>query len=266
MEKFDRYKIKLCDFYKKDGKCNNKDKCTYAHGNNELRCMFDENCVNDNCKRIHVKRDNKININRKNEIILDNLTSDLKNILNVTQNKNNDNLENKIINIKKELYNKYMKLSRIDKNDWSNSIDVEDIEKEIKILELEYEKLKISNKKGSAIFDNDINLDSIFNINEDYEKDKDEYTIIPEIKLTINGINYYEDNHIQNNKKQELKEIINLIDNMENQFSSFNENIKQIINKEIKNNYLKFILLNNLNKIKTEINLFKSNYEDIIEF
>lgn len=213
-----------------------------------------------------MKRDNKININRKNEIILDNLTSDLKNILNVTQNKNNDNLENKIINIKKELYNKYMKLSRIDKNDWSNSIDVEDIEKEIKILELEYEKLKISNKKGSAIFDNDINLDSIFNINEDYEKDKDEYTIIPEIKLTINGINYYEDNHIQNNKKQELKEIINLIDNMENQFSSFNENIKQIINKEIKNNYLKFILLNNLNKIKTEINLFKSNYEDIIEF
>lgn len=242
MEILDRYKIKLCDFYKKEGKCNNKDKCTYAHGNNELRCMFDENCVNDKCKRIHLVRDNK----NHNVLILDNLTSDLKSILNVTKNKNNDNLEDKLINIKKDLYNKYMKLSRIDKNDWSNSIEVEDIEKEIKILELEYEKLKNSNKKGSErsdIFDNDINLDSIFN--QDYETDKYEHTKIPEIKITINGINYYEDNNIQNNKKQELKEIIILIDNMESQFSSFNGNIKQIINKEIKNDYLKFILINN---------------------
>lgn len=170
------------------------------------------------------------------------------------QKNNDENFEDKLMNVKKQLQEKYIYLIQIDKNDWSNSIEIEDIEKEIETLKLKYEELKILNKKED-IFDSNINLDYIFNINDDNKED--DYIKISEIKLTINGVNYFEaeDNHIDI-----------LIDDMEKQFLKFNKNIKQNIDNEIKNDYLRFILLNSLNKIKSEINLFKNNYKDIINF
>lgn len=289
----DKYKVKLCDFYKK-GKCNNQDECTYAHGEDDLRCIFNEYCINEKCKRIHIKKykdekqesikdNNKINIfdekefpiinnnikkvHNKNKLLYsdiikkenDNykysyeLTSSLENVLNVVKN-NDEYFEDNLMNVKRQLQEKYISLIQIDKNDWSNSIEIEDIEKEIETLKLKYEELKNLNKKDD-IFDSNINIDSIFNIN-DNNKEED-YIKIPEIKLTINGVNYFEaeDNHIDI-----------LIDDMEKQFLKFKKNIKQCIDNEIKNDYLKFILINSLNKIKSEIDLFKNNYKDIINF
>lgn len=40
------YKIKLCNFYRKDGKCDRKNKCNYAHGEDELR-SYKKNCINE---------------------------------------------------------------------------------------------------------------------------------------------------------------------------------------------------------------------------
>lgn len=56
-----KYKTKLCTYFNKYRKCNNGDKCNYAHGEEELRCLFNEKCINETCKRIHTKRD-KVNI------------------------------------------------------------------------------------------------------------------------------------------------------------------------------------------------------------
>lgn len=164
-----KYKTKLCNYFDKYGKCNNNDYCKFAHGVSELRCLFDEDCVNEKCKRIHLNRD-----------------------------KNN-------------------------------------------------EKANININEKSVLKDN--NTDNTRNINNEN---------IP-IQLNINGIDVDDFDDIKENKI----EIINLINNMETVFEKYNENIKQSINDKIKNNHLKYTLLNNLNEIKMEIELFKNNYKDI---
>lgn len=311
MDVTNRYKLRLCNFHENNKECNKGSNCTFAHGKDELRCIFDEDCVNEECKRIHLKRDkniitknkeklnnNKINIfdykefpvinnkvkdknekNKKEEYMNNykysgNLTSNLKKVLNITEN--NNNLEDNLIKVKEQLQKKYIELSQIDKNNWANSIDIEDIENEINILELKYEKLKTLTKKENNIFDDEnLNLDIIFNIDDKKEINENDFSDdikIPVIKLTINGVNYNEDNYITKSIKNKTNSVNNtdnkiniLIDNIEKKISNFNENIKQIINDEIKNDYFKIILLNNLNKINSEINLLKNNYKDVID-
>lgn len=259
MDVTNRYKLRLCNFYENNKECNKGSDCTFAHGKNELRCIFDEDCVNEECKRIHLKKDkNMITKNKKRNEYMNNykysgrLTSNLKKVLNITEN--NNNLEDNLIKVKEQLQKKYIELSQIDKNNWANSIDIENIENEINILDLKYEKLKTLNK-------NEINEN---NFSDDIE--------IPVINITINCVNYNEDNYITKsikNKKNSVNNTDNkiniLIDSIEKKFSNFNENIKQIINDEIKDDYFKIILLNNLNKINSEINLLKNNYKDVID-
>lgn len=217
--------------------------------------------------------------NKKNEYMNNykysgNLTSNLKKVLNITEN--NNNLEDNLIKVKEQLQKKYIELSQIDKNNWANSIDIEDIENEINILELKYEKLKTLNKKENNIFDyENLNLDTIFNIDDKKEINENDFSDdikIPVIKLTINGVNYNEDNYITKSIKNKTNNVNNtdnkiniLIDSIEKKFSNFNKNIKQIINDEIKDDYFKIILQNNLNKINSEINLLKNNYKDVID-
>lgn len=162
MDKIDnKYKTKLCNYFDKYGKCDNNYNCKFAHGEEELRCLFDKECVNEKCKRIHLNRDK----DNEKSLLKDNNTDNTRNI----DNKN-----------------------------------------------------------------------------------------IP-IQLNINGIDVDDSDNIKENKI----EIINLINNMEIVFEKYNENIKQSINDKIKNNHLKYTLLNNLNEIKMEIELFKNNYKDV---
>lgn len=272
------YKSKICDFYK-NGSCINKNNCSYAHGEEELRCIFDDKCINEKCRRIHLKRDKNIYINKEkimknNDINLfsekefpsmnnikhnkhlnnNNLSyseiikKENSNILDVHENKNIYNFDDEIKNIKKKLKKKYINLIKIDKNDWSNSFDIENIEREIKDLRTEYEKIK-------TLYNENLNKD--FDINLIYLFDKYEETNINENnfntpKITVN-IN------INNNETN------NLINDIENKILKFNEKMKQIINKEIKDNNIKFILLGDLNKIYSDVKLFKYNYKSIKE-
>jgi hypothetical protein len=50
---------------------------------------------------------------------------------------------------------------------------------------------------------------------------------------------------------------------MEKEFKIVSEEVKDNINKIIKNKHLNFILINNLNEILSMINLFKNNYYDV---
>lgn len=266
--------------------------CIYQHPqewnsyDNKKECIFCPKgfCDKSNNKYKHII-DNVIKEVDKN-VILE--ISKINNFPSIVKNKNINNLEykysdvlniknnnsdysykkidvktkkenNKLINIKKQLQNKYIVLSKIDKEDWSNSIDIETIEKEIDIINLEYEKLKIIKMENNVFDDDNLNLDVIFNNNDNkkeyHENDLCNYTNIPNISLTINGINYDD----YNNDK-------NKIENMEKDFEIHVKKIKQNINNNIKNSYYKFILLNNLNEIKMMIDLFKRNYEDIIKY
>lgn len=208
-------------------------------------------------------------INKENKVLYSDIIkknkknytdSNIKKISNVTKNNNNkDNL----IKIKEQLQKKYIELSKIDKNSWADSIEVEDIENEINILELKYENFKKLNKEENNIFYDKKELNEI---------DSDNMKI-PNIKITINGINYDGDKLITEsikNKTNSLskndEKISILINNMKNDFTDFNNKMKQIIGNEINDDYFKIVLYNNLNKIGSEIELFKDNYKNIVKY
>ena len=223
-----------------------------------------------------IKNQNINNLNNNLKCKFSNiLTSNLKDLLKIRNNNSDEYVKTEkeivsnvnlkestdynLIDIKKQLQNKYIALSKINKNDWANSVDIENIENEINLINSEYEKRKILNKKENNIFNNDeLNLDVIFNVNDNtgfYENDFSDDIIIPKISLTINGINYEE---YDNNE--------DIIENMEKEFEINVDKIKQNINNNIKNSYYKYILINNLNEIKKTIYLFKKNYSDIMKY
>lgn len=253
------YKIRLCNFYIK-GKCNKQNECSYAHGEKELICIFDEDCISEKCDRIHINQNKNINdniyieekenkenlkkvdifdekdfptfnnnINSKKGITeINNITCDLKNILNIKDE--NKNKESKYIN--KQIKELDIELLKLNKKDWCDSIEIEELEKE-KILE---------NKIYNSINEN------IKNEIEDLK--------LPVVTLTI------KENCISKNYNNEVTDII---DEMYNKIQKLNIKIKQNIKKNVKNDYFKFILINDLNKIELNIKLFKYNYEDCLK-
>jgi hypothetical protein len=117
------YKLKLCNFYEKHGKCNKGDKCTYAHGLEELnkynkniiKCKSGLKCYNKDCSFIHPEGwDYKNNINNikiceyyKNRSCLNEKNCKFKHVDYEINNENEINLneikqhsENNIENIK----------------------------------------------------------------------------------------------------------------------------------------------------------------------
>lgn len=298
-----KHKTILCLKYNEDeslNKCSYGEKCLFAHSNNELRCIFDDDCSNKYCERVHLKRDkniitkikenkkdenyNKIDIKDEKEFPIinnyvknmedtkklysdivkeennednttiykysNNLTSNLKNVLNIKSDDNNnlEEKERKLTDINKSLQDLNRELSQIDKNDWTNSIEVQDIEEKMEYLELKKKNLE----KEINILKSEKKDISKFN-------DKVNESKLPEISVTITEIN------IKNNSKNKGEILISL-DNIEKDFLSFNENVKQKINYKVKDEYHKFMLLNNLNNISSKISLFRNNYEDIIRY
>lgn len=61
------HKIKLCDFYKNYGRCNNGSNCNYAHGTKELKefikksCNYGAKCINERCNFEHPNNWNPLN-------------------------------------------------------------------------------------------------------------------------------------------------------------------------------------------------------------
>lgn len=170
--------------------------------------------------------------------------------------KNNDE-KDELIDIKTQIKNNYMLLLKLDHKSWADYEEIDNIKDKIKILKDKYRKIKNRNKKED-IFNDNLNLDIIFceNNNELCYKNEDTFNI----NLTIS---YNEDNSNHDNIDIE-KNIYVQIKNMEKDFKLCSEKIRKIINDTFKDNYLKFILINDLNEILSTISLFKNNYEDVI--
>lgn len=210
---------------------------------------------------------NKLNI-KDNKIMDEEYDSEkdiLENIPNITLtinisdekssiNSNDNNLEHNMSNyeklketennIVKQLKDNYILLKNLDPNDWSDDVEIDNIRSNIKILEEKYNKIK--DIKKIDIFEDNLNLDIIFN-----ENNNNEFYPIPSI--ISNNININND-------------IKNLVNILETDFKSYNEKIKENINNILKNDDLKFILMNNLNEINFKIIKFKNNYEDINKY
>lgn len=214
------YKIKLCNYYKKYNKCNKGDKCTYAHGLEELnrynkkilKCKNGLNCYNKDCDFLHPEG------------------WDYKN------------------NMKECIY--YQKGSCMNDN-----------------CNFKHINNKIENK-------NDVNL---------IETKKHSENNIENIKITINGIDYDDENNkfktdIKNSSNEKfIKEnIINKSDNLDNlkvlaydlydNFNNIIQDFKIKLNESLNDEELKTKIKIELNEILSSLYLFKSNCNDIITY
>lgn len=260
------YKLKLCKFYEKSGKCTKGDKCNYAHGKNEIREIKKDNCINgEKCFKKYCKFNHPEGWNYKNNI---KICEFFKNGYCI----NEDNCKFKHIN-EIEKNNSDSVYTEIKEN-----IDINDDNDFPSLNEIENSNI-IKINKGLI---NEISFNSIENMNlkndiQYHEINKDENISIskfnsssPNIDIFVDGIEYNDkdknNNMLNINENTNNIEIENLINNLQNDFMNFSGKIKNNIDEvftEDKHNYGINMKLE-LNKIISEINLFKNNYKDII--
>lgn len=221
------YKIKLCNFYKKHGKCDKKDKCNYAHGNNELR-FFKKECINGlycfkkDCLFQHPK------------------DWDYKNNLNICEY-----YKNGYCNKKDNCEFRHIKEYRN-----SNDENIENDDNNITLLE-----------KNKIINNNELDKTQIKDINKH---------LCPNIEINVKSLEYNnDDNNINTNediKYDQNKETMDLIEKFNEKFEKYIKDIKYNIddvfldNDKVYGINIKF----DLNKLMSEMILFKYNIQDII--
>lgn len=276
------YKLKLCDEYIKNKKCDKGDKCTYAHGEKEIRemkktCNYGLNCFNESCIFEHPKtwnpKDNKKICNYGLNCFNDNCN--FKHIdENTDLNENNkiNNKDNKIVN-------------GVDENKNLNTeTNIKlDINKDFPDLN---ENIKINNK---------IKDDNIVNGVDENSKNKE---LLPNIEIIVNDMKYNDtDNMLNTNKSnitvtnnniinesgsiedinndiqiplelKEMSDIEELIINMQKIFEKYTMEIKNNIDTVFINDKQKYgiDMKIQLNKIMYEVSLFKLNYHDFNKY
>lgn len=245
-----KYKTKLCFFYEKYNKCNNEDKCNYAHGVSELRCLFDEKCVNEKCKRIHIKRERDICVFTSKE---ENMDMDDTNYSDYNEENDNINIfDNEQFPIIKE------KINNNENNNENNNDDNVNVKKK---------------EENKILYSSVIKKGTIHKYSEDDNMNNyDEEIKSPEINVAIN-VNCKErtkfNNDINNkivNIDEDNKELESL-NEIQKIFEDFSKKFKNNIDKKFvdeKTMYSVNIKLE-LNDIVSRINLFKNNYEDILK-
>lgn len=232
------YKTKLCRFYKEYNKCNNEADCDFAHGECELRCFFDEKCINEKCKRIH----------------------------------NNKNKEKDQINIEKENNdnnNDFPKLekNKSDKNDkYEKNIKHKDCENELLYSDI----IKKEIQKKDSLNDNTVENvdwadimyedDRLNEKNKDYDDNINNHDI--NFSLNIDGIDVNIRDNENDHKNKNYDENTNILINKFEDFSKiYIEKIKNNINIKFKEDHYKLNF--QLNEILSKIKLFKQNFNDI---
>lgn len=191
-------KTQLCKYYKSSKGCDKGPNCSFAHNENELRCIFDQSCINEECKRIHIKRDIKpITKNNKEIAIID--EEEKKPEIQLTINGN-----------------KYYDDNYINKNH--------------------------ENKK---------------NIKNESSRDNIEYN---------NYNKFYKVESININTNQVISDrTLELVNNLQEEFNKYIKDIKRNIDESFLDDKKQYgtNLKIDLNKISSELNLFKNNFKDI---
>lgn len=237
------YKLKLCNFYEKHGKCTKGNKCNYAHGENELRsykkkCVNGLDCFKKDCQFTHPEDwDHKKNMRIceffKNGYCINKDNCKFKHIN-----------EDEIDNIKENI-----KITEIDKSIVvNNNEEFPEIKENIKTNDeiLEYKSLTGSNENND-------------NINK-----KQKHNLSSNIEVFVNGVEYDDEKNMLN-INEGINEIEDLINKLQNDFLKFTNKIKKDIDEKfINDKYIYGINMKlELNKIISDIDLFKNNYQDL---
>lgn len=262
------------------------EKCNYNHPDgwnaydNKKECIFCSKgfCDKSNLKYKHIinedysKNDKsqnfEINKNKETEKVNIYDEKDFPQLLKFNNkvkeymNTNNENYEEytDILNIKKQLYNNYKYLSKLDKNSWSDDLEIQETNDKIKILNDKYNILKNKYKKECEnVLNDNLNLE-ILELNDNQIKyDMDAY--VPNIKIIINGIDLDGCNDMDNGNI--YKTVINMEDYINVCINKIRYKLDNII---IKDNKQKDNILNyklQLNKFMSELYLLKLNSEEI---
>ncbi len=246
------YKLKLCNFYEKHGKCTKGDDCNYAHGKDDLKdfrkeCVNGLKCFKKDCLFLHPENWNYENNIKICEYYLNGYCI------------NEDKCKFKHIKENEEVENNYEET----KNDENINININNND--------EFPELKenISPdiiKMNDNIFEEEkkSNLNIIYNVNNNENM---KYNLSPDIEIFVNGIknDMLNINPENNNKDNDFNEIDKLINNLKIDFLKYNKELKLKIDEtftEDKNINIDMKLL--LNKIMSKIDLLKNNYQDII--
>lgn len=253
------YKLRLCNFYEKHGECAKGDKCNYAHGMDELRefkkeCINGLKCFKKDCLFLHPESWNPEDNIRICEYYLNGYCV------------NENNCKFKHIKVDEKIKNEgNIKIEEINKN--NKNIDINNNDE---FPELKENIISDIIKTNDDILE-DENLSKLIennNVNQNYD-------LSPNIKIFVNGIendilNINEEinnkeNDFNENKKS-INKIENLINNLQNDFLKYSKKIKKNIDETfIEDKYIYGINMKlELNKIMSEIDLFKNNYQDII--
>jgi hypothetical protein len=226
------YKIKLCNFYKKHGKCDKKDKCNYAHGDNELR-FFKKECING------------LKCFKKDCLFQHPKNWDYKNNLNICEYYKNGYCN-------KEDNCEFIHIKECESSDDGNEIKkntekADNGNNEITLLE-----------ENQNLNNNELDETQIKDINKD---------LSPNIEIFVDGLEYNNDVNILNtNGYDPNKETMDLIDNLNEKFETYIKDIKYNIDEVFLNNDKDhgINIKLDLNKLMSEIILLKYNFQDII--
>lgn len=268
MESEKYYKLKLCRYYEK-GKCEkSKEECNYAHGKNDLKKSKKE-CINGlYCYKKDCSFNHPDGWNYKDNIKICDYYKNGHCINEAKCNFRHDNEESKEImdnNIKVHDNKEHKEILKLDNYDYIKDVVRGFIHEDIiyKIIEDNRKKYDTDKNDSSLNFTLIVdgieckNIEDIF-VNNNNKNKKNEY------------------NNTQFNKKkveEKNVDIENITDNTIESINYLQKDFEKII-KELKI-YIDESFLNDkkiyginmkieLNKIMSEINLFKNNYRDII--
>lgn len=256
------YKLRLCNFYEKHRKCTKSDKCNYAHGKEELRefkkeCINGLKCFKKDCLYLHPESWNPEDNIRICEYYLNGYCVNednckFKHIKKDEKVKNNYEEIKKDENIKIEENNKYIDINNNDEfPELKENIISDIIKTNDDILEDKKTSELIENNNVNGLESKDSQCKDI-NVNQNYN-------LSPNIEFFVNRIK-------NDNKENDFNEIENLINNLQNDFLKYTKKIKINIDETFtEDKYIYGINMKlELNKIMSEIDLLKKNYQDII--
>lgn len=285
------YKLRICNFYEKYGKCNNGKNCNYAHGEDELRefkkdCVNGLNCFKKKCHFSHPKGWNYKNNVKICEYYMNGFCKKEDNCefrhIEENNNKNNNSdieedieiyKEDRKIDINNNNEFPYLKENKRNiKDDCSleniNNINIDDDlcpNVEFFVDGIKYDNLNILDVNDKVIEDNKNNLNELnktTNISENME------TCEYNLELSVENEDDVDDilNINENTKVGENGETQDLIIKLQESFEEYVKEIKNSIDEIfIEDKYILGINMKlELNKIISEINLFRNNYQDII--
>lgn len=248
------YKLKLCDFYEKHGKCTKGNDCNYAHGKDDLKdfkkeCVNGLKCFKKDCSFLHPKNWNYENNIRICEYYLNGYCI------------NEDNCKFKHIKKNEDVENNYEEM----KNDENYNINENNLLKNIDINNNdEFPKLKENISTDMKKINDDIFEDEKMESQDVNIK----YNPSPDIEIFVNGIknDMLNINLENNNKDNKFSEIEKLINNLKIDFLKYNKELKLKIDETfIEDKNINIDMKLSLNKIMSKIDLLKNNYQDIIK-